>query len=100
MNTAKLFVRHIAATLGLGLALLVAGCGNSGQQKAYEQAAAAEQRVTSETLPHVIAQFEEVIRLQPGSAWARKARARVEALQAKAKAEEQRKAVFQEHGVD
>ena len=86
--------------LGLGLALFVAGCGNSAQQKAYEQAAKAEQQLTTENAATVIAEYQRVIALQPGSAWAGKARARIAAVEARVKAEELHKSIFQEHGID
>jgi len=88
------------AGLILGLALLAGGCGNSAQQKAYEQAAKAEQQLTAENAAAVVADYRRVIALQPGSDWAGKARARIAAVEARLKAEELRKAVFQEHGID
>ncbi len=90
----------LIGALALGLALLAGGCGNSAQQTAYAQAEKAEQHLTAENAAAIIAQYQQVIALEPGSAWARRAHARIEALEARAKAEEQRKNVFQEHGVD
>ena len=93
-------VKTILFALGIGLALFVVGCGNSAQQKAYEQAARAEQQLTAENAATVVADYKRVIALQPGSAWARKAQARIAAVEARVKAEELRKTVFQEHGID
>lgn len=100
MKPRTLTPRHMAAMLMVGLALLVGGCGNAAQEKAYEQAARAEQQLTAENASTLIAEYKKIIALQPGSAWARKAQARIEAVEARVKAEEQHKAVFQEHGVD
>lgn len=69
-------------------------------QAAYKQAANAEQQLNSENTPAIIAEDKRVIALQPGSEWVRKAQARIEAVEARAKTEEQRKNVFQEHGID
>lgn len=91
---------QVARVVALGLALLLSACGNSAQKKAYEHAATMEQQVAPEKVPAVIAEYQEVIRLEPGSSWAKKAQARVEILQAKVKAEELHKSVFQEHGID
>jgi outer membrane protein assembly factor BamD (BamD/ComL family) len=93
-------IHRVVSTFSIGLALLVGGCGNSAQQKAYEQAAKAEQQLTAENASAIIAEYKQVIALQPGSEWARKAQARIEALEARLKAEELRKSVFQEHGID
>lgn len=90
----------ILSALSIGLALLVGGCGNAAQQKAYEQAAKMEQQLTAENAPAIITEYKQVITLQPGTEWAKKAQARIEAVEARVKAEEQHKSVFQEHGVD
>ncbi len=100
MKTAKFFIRHVGPALILGLALFAGGCGDSAQQKAYEQAAKAEQQLTADSTPAVIAEYQRVIALHPGSGWAKKAQARIDAIQAQAKADELHKSVFQEHGID
>ena len=100
MKFTTLSSMRIYSTLLIGLALLVAGCGNAAQQQAYEQAAKAEQQITAENVSAIIAEYKRVIVLQPGSGWAKKANARIEALEARVKAEEQHKSVFQEHGID
>jgi outer membrane protein assembly factor BamD (BamD/ComL family) len=92
--------QRILPALLIGLVLFGCGCGNSAQQKAYEQAAKAEQQLTAENASAVIAEYKKIITLQPGSEWARKAQARIEAVEARVKAEELHKNVFQEHGVD
>jgi GTP cyclohydrolase II len=92
--------KRAVATLGLVLALAVAGCGDSAQQKAYEQAAKAEQQLTAENASAIVAEYKQAISLKPGSAWAKKAQERIEAVEARVKAEELRKSVFQEHGID
>lgn len=86
----------------LGAALLLGACGDSAQKQAYEHAVRLEQETPSgpEHAHALIAGYQRVIRLEPGSVWAKKAQARIDALQAAAKAEETRKAVFQEHGID
>ncbi len=100
MKTPAWSLKTIGFALGIGLALFVAGCGNSVQQKAYEQAAKAEQQLTAENAATVVAEYKRVVALQPGSEWARKAQARIAAVEARVKAEELHKSVFQEHGVD
>jgi NAD/NADP transhydrogenase beta subunit len=100
MKTAPLTLTRPAVALLLGLALLLGGCGNSAQQKAYEQAALAERQLTAENAPVIIAQYKQVIAREPGSGWAKKAQARIDALEARARADELRKSVFQEHGID
>jgi hypothetical protein len=88
------------SALALGLALAVVGCSNRAQQQAYERAAQAEQHLTVENAPALIADYRRVITLKPGSTWAGKAEERIAAVEARMKAEELHKAVFQEHGVD
>jgi hypothetical protein len=100
MKTPHFKLRTLALTLGIGLAFFVVGCGNSAQRKAYEQAAKAEQQLIAENAAGVIAEYKRVVALQPDSEWAGKARARIEAVEARIKAEDLRKSVFQEHGVD
>jgi hypothetical protein len=69
-------------------------------QAANEQTAKAEQQRTAEHTAAIIVEYKQMIVLQPGSEWARKAQARIEAVEARVKAEELRKSVFQEHGID
>jgi hypothetical protein len=88
------------STLLLGLALFIGGCGNAAQQKAYEHAAQMEQQCTAETAPGIIAEYRKVIALEPDSGLAKKSHERIAAVEARVKAEEQRKDVFQEHGID
>lgn len=90
----------LRSAFALGLALGVSGCGKSDQQQAYEHAAQGELQLTAENSATLIAEYKRVIAREPGSEWARKAQARIEALEAKTKAEELHKSVFQEHGVD
>lgn len=90
----------ILSVLSLGFALFVGGCGNAAQEKAYEQSVKAEQQLTAENASTIIAEYQKVIALQPGSEWAKKAQARIEAVETKMKAEELHKSVFQEHGID
>ena len=92
--------KRISSALLIGLVLFVGGFGNAAQQKAYEQAAKAEQQLTAENASAIITEYRQTIALQPGSEWARKAEARIEAVEARVKAEELRKSVFQEHGID
>ena len=86
--------------IGMTVGLVVSGCGQSAQQKTYEQAAQKEQQLTAENAAAIIAEYKQVITLQPGSDWAKKAQARIDAVEAKTKADELHKSVFQEHGVD
>jgi len=100
MKTPVFKSKAVAAHFWLILALAVGGCGDSAQQKAYEQATKAEQQLTAENASAIIAEYKQVISLQPSSGWAQKAKERIEAVEARVKAEELRKSVFQEHGVD
>ena len=100
MKTVMFATKQVVSALSLGLALLVLGCGNAAQQKAYEQAAQKEQQLAAENAPALIAEYQQVIALQPGSDWARKAQARIEAVETCEKAAELHKSIFQEHGVD
>lgn len=90
----------VVPILGVGIALFLTSCGNSAQQRAYEQAAKAEQQFTVENASAIVAEYQRVIGLQPGSDWARQAQARIAAVATRLKAEELHKSVFQEHGVD
>jgi len=98
----KLFNFRAALVLALviGFTIFAGGCGKSAQQKAYEQAAEKEQQLTAENAAAIIAEYKQLIALEPDSEWAKKAQAHVAALEAKAKAEELHKSIFQEHGVD
>jgi uncharacterized protein YmfQ (DUF2313 family) len=100
MKSSANMVTRAAAPILFGLALLLAGCGNAAQEKAYAHAVQLEQQFTPEKAPAIITEYRRVIALEPGSAWAQKARERVAALEARVQAAEQHKAVFQEHGVD
>jgi hypothetical protein len=91
--------RSGAAVL-VALGLWIVGCGNAAQQQAYEKAAQAEQQLTAENVPAIRLAYRQVIALQPGTAVARKAQARIDSIDAKMKAAELHKAVFQEHGID
>ena len=90
--------KQILSALLIGLAL--GGCGNAAQQQAYEQAFKAEQQLTAENARAIVSEYQRAIALQPGSDWAKKAQARIEAVEAKTKADELHKSVFQEHGID
>jgi hypothetical protein len=83
-----------------GFVLFASGCGNRAQQQAFERAVQAEQQMTVENAPALLADYQRVIALDTRSAWARKAGERIAAIKARVKAEELHKAVFQEHGVD
>lgn len=95
-----LLFRHVSLLLLAGLVLLASGCGNAAQEQAYARAEQAERSFTAETAPAIIAEYKRVIALEPGSGWAKKAAARIQAVEARRQAEETRKDVFQEHGVD
>lgn len=83
-----------------GFVLFVSACGNRAQQQAYERAVQAEQQMTVENAPALLADYQRVIALDTRSSWARKAGERIAAIEARVKAEELHKTVFQEHGVD
>lgn len=90
----------VVSVLAFGALLLVSGCSNRAQQQAYERAVQAEQHLTVENAPVLIADYRRVIALEPDTGWARKAAERIAAVEARVKAEELHKAVFQEHGID
>jgi len=100
MKTHAVRVRTVVFTFVIGLALFVSGCGNAAQKKAYEQAMKAELEAPIESAATVIAEYKQVIALEPGSSWAKKAQTRIDAVKARVKAEELRKSVFHEHGID
>jgi len=100
MNAPTRNSRALRICLTLGLALLAGGCGKSVQQKAFDDALGKEQQMSEASTGAIIAEYSRVIALQPDSEWAALARARIEALEAKAKAAELHKSIFQEHGVD
>ncbi len=93
-------MKTFVSTFLIGLVLLTSACGNAAQKKAYEHAAQSEQQSSVKNADAIIAEYQDVIRLQPDSEWAKKAQTRIEALQAQVKAEELHKSVFQEHGID
>lgn len=92
--------RHAGMLLLAALALFASGCGNAAQEQAYARAEKQERSFTVETAPAIIAEYKRVIALEPGSGWAKKAAARIQAVETRLKSEETRKDVFQEHGVD
>lgn len=98
MNSLK--TTTLGFILAIGFALMLGGCGNPAQKRAYEAAAKKEQSVSIENAPALIAEYKQIVRMKPGSAWAEKAEARIKAIEARVKAEEMRKEVFQEHGID
>jgi hypothetical protein len=98
MKTPPITARLLSLTLLP--ALLTAGCGDPTQAQAYARAEQAEQQFTTETAPALIVEYRRVIALAPGSSLAQKAEARIRVLEARLKAEETHKEVFQEHGVD
>jgi hypothetical protein len=100
MNARFFLLPRRVAAVWCGLALGVAGCAPSAQQQAYDLAARTELQAAPENTAAVIAAFQQVIALQPDSAWAGKARARIEAAEARRQSDELHKSVFQEHGVD
>ena len=93
-------IKKVGTILGFGAVLFVAACGNHAQQQAYELAIKSEQSFTVENAPAIVAEYQRVIALEPGSDWAGKARTRITAVETRLKAEELHKSVFQEHGVD
>ncbi|AOS45605.1 hypothetical protein Verru16b_02688 [Lacunisphaera limnophila] len=90
----------VALALWLILQLAGTGCGQSTQETAYLNAEQREREAAVEAAPEVIAEYRRVIALEPGSRWAKQAATRIAALEARHQAEETRKSVFQEHGVD
>lgn len=102
MNSFKM--KTLLCALPVALALLSGGCGNAAQKDAYENAVKMEQPLSSDRAAAIIAEYQKVIRMEPGSEWARKAQTRIEAVQAKIaakqKADELQKSVLQESGID
>ncbi|HMD60607.1 MAG TPA: hypothetical protein VKG78_04215 [Opitutaceae bacterium] len=81
-------------------ALLAGGCG-SAQERAYENAARMEQQLSADRLGAAVAEYQRVIRIEPGTPWAKKAQERIDAVQARIqKADELHKSVFHENGID
>jgi len=92
--------KTVVGVCAIGAAVLFGACGNAVQKQAYEQAAKMEQQGSRDNPTALIAEYQRVVRLEPDSAWARKAQARIDAIKAQAKADELHQSVFQEHGVD
>jgi len=100
MKTRGSSPRWLAVALATGLGLGLGGCGNAAQERAFAHTRQREDLVTAETAPGIIQEYHQVIALDPGSTWAKEAATRIAAVETRVRAEEQRKAVFQEHGVD
>ncbi len=99
MNLSRL-IRFLPATLLFALFGAGVGCSDSTQARAYARAEAAERQFTVEAAPAIIEEYRRVAALEKGSEWARRAEARIKAVEARVQAEETHKQVFQEHGVD
>ncbi|HZL44653.1 MAG TPA: hypothetical protein VFC28_00370 [Opitutaceae bacterium] len=59
-----------------------------------------EQQLPSDHATAIVTEYQKVIRMESGSEWAKKAQLRIEAMQARQKADEMHKSVFQENGID
>ena len=92
-------IKSLICLCSIGAALLFGACGNSAQKEAYEKAVKMDQ-LPGDHATALVMEYERVVRMEPDSAWARKAQTRIEAIKAQAKADELHKSVFQEHGVD
>ena len=97
MNALK--KKTVVGVCAIGAALLFGACGNAAQKEAYEKAVKMDQ-LPGDHATALVMEYERVVRMEPDSAWARKAQARIDAIKAQAKADELHKSVFQEHGVD
>ncbi len=93
-------IRLFPAALLCAVLAVGAGCRDSTQARAYAQAEAAERQFTVEAAPAIIEQYRRAAAFDRGSEWARRAEARIKAVEARVQAEETHKQVFQEHGVD
>lgn len=93
-------IRFFPAALLFALLAVGAGCRDSAQARAYARAEAAERQFTVEAAPAIIEQYRRAAALDPGTDCARRAEARIKAVEARVQAEETHKQVFQEHGVD
>ena len=100
MNNYLISPKRIWPVLPIVLALAFVGCGDSTQQKAYEQVAKTEQQLGADNSQTIIQEYRKVIAMDSGSDWAKKAAARIDAVETRLKAEEMHKSVFQEHGID
>ena len=97
----KIRASVLIATLTVLTAIyFMTGCGFTEQRRAYERAVTAEQQATPEHFAEIVAQYEQVARMHPGTKWADKAEEHAKALRAKLSSDELHKSVFQEHGVD
>lgn len=81
-------------------AFVVAGCDNAVQRQAYEAVAKKESQLAADQAPALIAEYQQVIRLAPGSTWAKQAQLRIDSIKRRVSADELHKSVFQEHGID
>jgi type IV pilus biogenesis protein CpaD/CtpE len=93
----------LLAALG-ALTLSLAGCGDSTQRAAYENAVKLEKQLPVDRLGEVVPEYQKVIRLAPDSNLAHEAQSRLDAVQARIhsaqKTEELNQSVFHQTGID
>ena len=66
--------------LGLGLLFLVIGCDNAAQKQAFTNASVMEQQPYGNLSVLVIAEYQKVIQMDPGSKWADRAQQRIDVI--------------------
>jgi hypothetical protein len=70
--------------IGIILSALAGGCGESPQEKAYDEALQVEGQFAmspAQAAPKLIVQYQNVISMDPNTIWADKARNRIDLLQ-------------------
>lgn len=99
MKSPYRFLRALGPALAT---LMLCACGGdvSPQQRAYEQALQMEEQYSLETAPAILTEYRKTIAMEAGTRWAELAQARIDAVEAQMKADEQHKDIFHEHGID
>ena len=79
-------------------------CSNSAQKEAYHRAVTLEQQLPADQLVTAKAAYEKVVQMDPMTKWAREARTRLTAVEAKIhakqKTDEMNESVFHQTGID
>ncbi len=81
-------MKSAACVLSIAAVVLAVAWGNAAQKRAYEYSLALEQHYSAERAPAIVAAYQKVIQLEPGSKWANQAQVRLDVLQARIRAQQ------------